>query len=327
MATAAHDDGGFTARRFEPTDRAVWDQLVDSSRSCHFFFRRDYMEYHRDRFDDASLIVESDGVPVALLPASRREDTVVSHGGLTFGGLISTPKLTARRTIEALSQVLAQIAREGAGTLVYKAVPAIYHAVPAEEDLYALFLAGATLIRRDCSAVLRPDSRPPYTKGRRTAVRQGRGASIEVGRDWAFAEFMGLEAEALQRRHGVVPVHAPEEMERLAAAFPDNIKLFTARRRGRLLGGVIVYETPVVAHAQYIAGSEEGYADHALDVVVDLLIGEEYAGKRWFDFGISTTEEGRNLNTGLIRNKESFGARTVVYDTYRLELGGADALA
>jgi hypothetical protein len=320
-------DDGLRARPYEAADRAAWDRLVDDSRSSHFLFRRDYMEYHRDRFDDASLVVESKGQPVALLPASRREGTVVSHGGLTFGGLISTPGLTTRRTVEALNEVMAQLARADADRLVYKAVPAIYHSMPAEEDLYALFIAGASLIRRDCSAALRPQDRLPYTKGRRTAVRQGREAGLEVGRDPAFAEFMGLEAEALQRRHGIVPVHTPEEMERLAAAFPDNIKLFTARRGGRLLGGVIVYETPTVAHAQYIAGSEEGYEDHALDVVVDFLIGEEYTQKRWFDFGISTTEEGRNLNTGLIRNKESFGARAVVYDTYGIDLGGNHALA
>jgi hypothetical protein len=316
-------EGGLRVRHFEPGDREAWDALVGESRSAHFLFRRDYMEYHRDRFEDASMILESDGVPVALLPANRQGDAVVSHGGLTFGGLISTPKLTTRRTAEALNLVLDRLAGEGVTSLIYKAVPSIYDAVPAEEDLYALFAADAALVRRDCSAAVPRANRLPYTKGRRTAVRQGREAGIEVGRDAAFVEFMALEGEALQRRHGVDPVHTAAEMEQLASAFPENIKLFTARRDGRLLGGVIVYETATVAHAQYIAGSEEGYAEHALDAVVDFLIATEYAEKPWFDFGISTTEEGRNLNTGLIRNKESFGARAVVYDTYRIDLGRA----
>lgn len=324
---ASDADSGLEARPFEPADRKAWDELVGESRGCHFFFHRDYMEYHRDRFEDASLLIESDGNPVALLPASRQGDVVTSHGGLTFGGLISTPKLTTRRTIKALDAVIGRLGRDGATTLVYKAVPSIYHAIPAEEDLYALFAADAVLTRRDCSVALRADNRLAYTKGRRAAVRQGRAAGIEVGRDAAFAEFMELEQEALQRRHGVLPVHTPAEMEILATAFPENIKLFSARREGRLLGGVIVYETPMVAHAQYIAGSEEGYESHALDVVLDFLIATEYVAKPWFDFGISTTEEGRNLNTGLIRNKESFGARAVVYDTYRIELEGSDAVA
>jgi Acetyltransferase (GNAT) domain len=308
------------ARPFEDGDRTAWDRLVEESRSCHFLFRRDYMEYHRDRFEDASLVVFDGDVPVALLPASRHGDEVVSHGGLTFGGLISTRKLTTRRTVNALRAVLERLGQDGAAALTYKAVPAIYHRIPAEEDLYALFLAGAVLNRRDCSAALRPSNRLPYTKGRRSAVRKGR-SGLTIGPDTAWLEFMTLEAAALARRHDVAPVHSPEEMERLAANFPDNIKLFTARRDHELLGGVIVYETPMVAHAQYIAGSERGYAEHALDAVVDFLIAEEYAEKPWFDFGISTTEEGWTLNEGLIRNKESFGARAVVHDIYRIELG------
>jgi hypothetical protein len=115
-------------------------------------------------------------------------------------------------------------------------------------------------------------------------------------------------------------------MVMLAGAFSDNIKLFTARREGELYGGVLIYETPTVAHAQYIAGTEAAYAENALDAVLGHLIEDVYADKRWFDFGISTTEEGRNLNTGLMRNKESFGGRAVAYDTYVVGLEDADAL-
>ena len=39
-----------------------------------------------------------------------------------------------------------------------------------------------------------------------------------------------------------------------------------------------------------------------------------------FEFGISTTEGGRSLNEGLARNKESYGARAVVFDWYEVEL-------
>ena len=311
-----------TVRPYASADKAVWDDLVTSSRSNHFMFRRDYMEYHRDRFVDASLLVMQGDSPVAALPASRDGDVAVSHAGLTFGGLVSGPKLTARRTLDALEAVVSHLRGEGSAALVYKAVPHIYHRLPAEEDLYALFRQGAILERRDCSAAIRADSRLRYTKGRRAALGQAASAGLKVGRDTAVADFMAMEGEALQRRHGVDPVHSPAEMHCLAGRFPDNIKLYTARQEGdgKLLGGVLIYETDVVAHAQYIAGTEEGYAVHALDAVVDFLLDSEYEGKRWFDFGISTTDQGRVLNAGLIRNKESYGARAIVHDTYRIEL-------
>jgi GNAT acetyltransferase-like protein len=315
-------DSGLEVVPYSATEEAEWDALVARSRSAHFFFRRSYMEYHADRFEDASLLVRDGAQAVALLPASRDGDLVSSHGGLTFGGLIGGEELTARRTLAALEAVLEYLRGEGAEALVYKAVPHIYHAIPAEEDLYALFRHGAALTRRDCSAALRPQQRPRYSKGRRAALARARKAELEVGTDPALEEFMRLEDEALRRRHGVAPVHSPKEIALLASRFPDNIKLFTARAGGELLAGVIVYETEVVAHTQYIAGTERGYAEHAVDAVIEFLIEDEYAGKRWFDFGISTTEQGRDLNTGLIRNKESYGARAVAYDTYRIELAG-----
>lgn len=48
-----------------------WDAFVDSSRNATFLLRRDYMDYHSDRFTDCSLIIRHGDKPVALLPASR----------------------------------------------------------------------------------------------------------------------------------------------------------------------------------------------------------------------------------------------------------------
>ena len=315
-------DSGLAVRPYVPEDKARWDALVEGSRSRHFFFLRDYMEYHRDRFEDASLLISDGDALVAALPANREGDVVISHGGLTFGGLLAGPELTTRRTVAVMGDVLEHLRRNGVRTLSYKAVPHIYHLIPAEEDLYALFVHGATLVRRDCSSAVRQDSRLGYTKGRRSALRSAEKAELQIARDTDLSGFMQLEDEALRRRHGVAPAHSPEEMTLLADRFPENIKLFTARREGELLAGAVVYETEAVAHTQYIAGTQQGYAEHALDAVIDHLLETEYSQKRWFDFGISTTEEGRTLNEGLVRNKESYGARAVVYDSYRLDLDG-----
>ncbi len=64
--------------------KETWDQFVRSSKNGTFLFLRDYMEYHRDRFEDHSLLIsDEEGAMVALLPANRREETAISHGGLT----------------------------------------------------------------------------------------------------------------------------------------------------------------------------------------------------------------------------------------------------
>ena len=47
---------------------------------------------------------------------------------------------------------------------------------------------------------------------------------------------------------------------------------------------------------------------------------ERYNEKLYFDFGISTEDEGRYLNSGLSDYKNSFGSGSTVYDTYEVSL-------
>ena len=47
---------------------------------------------------------------------------------------------------------MSELRASGISKLIYKAIPHIYHTVPAEEDLYALFLLNAKLFRRDVSS-------------------------------------------------------------------------------------------------------------------------------------------------------------------------------
>ncbi len=50
---------------------------------------------------------------------------------------------------------------------------------------------------------------------------------------------------------------------------------------------------------------------------------KQYAAqKRYFDFGISTGQEGKYLNEGLIAQKEGFGGRVVVQQTWGMALEG-----
>lgn len=307
-----------TVDRYAVGDQDEWDDLVSTARARHFFFERAYMDYHADRFIDCSFVVRIGGQAVAAFPASIQGAEVVSHGGLTFGGFLSGPDLTTTHAVAALDAVAAELRSAGARRLVYKAVPHIYHISPAEEELYALHAAGAVLVRREVSAAVLPWSSPGYTDERRRALARARRAGVVVGEDGQIEEYVTLLRRVLRERHGVDPVHTEAEMRLLANRFPDNIRLFTARIDGELLGGVLVYETVRVAHAQYIAASARGREMGANDIVFDHLLADVYREK-CLDFGISTERNG-DLNVGLMRNKEGFGARAVVHDRYLLEL-------
>jgi hypothetical protein len=309
-------------RRYEPADERLWDDLVARAKNGVFLFRRRYMDYHADRFADHSLLFFEGDKLVGLLPANRRDDALVSHGGLTFGGLVIDDRLRVGAVQKIFDALVEHLYAEGLCRLVYKPVPHIYHTAPAEEDLYALFRLGARLVRRQVSATVRTAERVGYAKGRKWSTKRALASGLEVGPSLDFRGFMALEEAHLREKYGARPTHTADEMELLAGRFPENIKLFTATKGGELLGGVVVYHNRRVAHTQYIGATANGLALGAVDAIIHHLLNDVFKDVTYFDFGTSTADDGSSLNTGLIENKESYGARAVCYDAYELILAG-----
>lgn len=305
-------------RRYRPDMADAWNAFNRRARNGHFLFDRGFMDYHADRFEDASLVVLQDGQIVGLLPANRSGDQVWSHQGLTFGGLVSDP-VGAARSLEILDACAAHWAGEGLRSLTYKARPWIYHRAPAEEDLYWLFRRDATLVRRDVSAAIDYRARGPVSSRRARGARKAANAGLVFERSEDWSGYWTLLETVLSGRHGAAPVHSLDEIRLLGGRFPAEISLHTASLDGRILAGVVMFCSSHVAHAQYIAVGEEGRALGALDGLFEHLIAAHAQTHRYFDFGISNTDQGRVLNDGLIRQKEEFGASAVVHDVYRIE--------
>ena len=305
--------------RYEAGAERLWNTFAAAARNGVFLFDRRYMDYHADRFVDASLLFYEDDALVGLLPANLTGDTLVSHAGLTFGGVVCSARMKASLMVEVFDALVLDLPQRGIAHLIYKAVPHIYHTQPSEEDLYALFRHGARLRHRDVSATIDRRAPLPWSKGRRSCVKRARTQGVVVKPAADFRTFMAIEAENL-KRHQVKPVHSADEIALLASRFPDRIGLYCAFLGDRMLGGVIMYVSDNVAHAQYISATDEGREIGAVDLVLDVLINERYAAWRYFDFGISTERGGEYLNDGLAQNKESFGARTTVYDSYEVDL-------
>lgn len=313
----------FSFEPYKASDEAAWNALVAGSPNGTFLIDRRFMGYHADRFEDASLLVKRRGKLVAVLPAHRSGDRVVSHGGLSYGGLVLADTLGLQAMVELVQALQAHWRGQGVRGLRYKTMPSIYHRLPCEDDRYALWRCGAELVRRDALAVIGPTAAhwPPRRRRAITHVmrqRPGLALSAHAGGGALWGEFWPLLTEQLQARHGSRPAHTQGEIGLLAQRFPAEIGLHLARCEGRVVGGLVLFECPTVSHLQYMAANEEGRRVAALDLLLEQAIACAQAGGRWFDFGHSNEDEGRSLNTGLAFYKESFGASTVVHDHYLL---------
>lgn len=302
-----------------------WNDFVERSRQQSFLLRRDYMDYHADRFDDASLMAYDDaGRLKALLPANRTDEAVWSHQGLTYGGWI-TPRrgFDASTMLEVWDAALQHYRRQGARELLYKPIPWIYPVEPADDDVYALWRSGAEMIGCGASSAIDLCCPAELNENSRRNLKKGENRGLTVSESNDYEAFWAILADVLRERHGCSPVHSVEEMRLLASRFPENIRLYvSASPEGEMLGGTVVYSTPTVAHLQYIAASERGRECGALAVLFDALRRRFAAtgGLRYMDFGISTEQQGAKLNVGLHRQKSGFGGRTVAYPLYRVKL-------
>lgn len=305
--------------RYSADYEQEWNDFVRRSKNGTFLFDRGYMEYHGDRFVDYSLLVRDErGRLVALLPATRHDDVLISHGGLTYGGFVSGDQMTTRRMLDVFGAFIRHIRHDEIERLVYKCVPHIYHSLPAEEDGYALFVHDARLVRRDVSSAI--DMRAPVSmrKGRHGMLRRARRAGLCVEQINGFDRFWPVLEQNLVERHGTKPVHTLGEITYLAERFPENILLFVCAGGDEILAGSVVYLSTNVCHLQYNGASAEGRRQGALDLVLAEVIDRFSSTHRVIDFGISTEREGRHLNRGLIDYKEGFGGRAVNYDFYEM---------
>jgi hypothetical protein len=320
---------------YTPAYAGRWNALVRASKNGTFLFDRQFMDYHADRFTDASLIAldgPGDDNIIALLPAnlSRERDGLwlVSHGGLSYGGWVTDARMTTPVMLRLFDLLRAWAQSRGVVNIRYKAAPRMYHRLPSDEDLYALFVHGAVLARVDVGSVIDLRRSLAWSKGKKQSVAKALKSGVRVRKASEFGPFVTLLTEALAR-HDARPVHTAAELELLAARFPNNIALYQAHLPAAdgedLLAAALVFDCGQTVHTQYMASSARGRELGALDAIIHHLQTDVYATREALSFGISTESDGRILNRGLVGQKEMFGGRAVVHMFYDLPVAPATA--
>ena len=295
-----------------------WNTFVKESKNGLFFFYREFMEYHSDRFKDHSILIFKDSKIMAVFPANESGKQIISHGGLTFGSLILSHYVKAAEVIEIFKEIKKYYTEFFFNEIIYKSIPYIFHKYPSEEDSYALFRNQAHLFRRDISSVIDLSHPIRFSETKRQLIKKCSESNIVVIENNDFEEYWTLLSSVLQKFE-TRPTHTVEEIALLKKKFPENIRLFEARKNNVLVAGIIIFDFENVIHTQYMATSQEGRKYGALDFINHMLI-NEFKNRKYYSFGISTENQGEFLNEGLIQQKENMGARAVTLDFYSIKL-------
>lgn len=305
--------------KYTATDSVRWNEFVQKSKNGIFLFDRNFMDYHKSRFADASLIFSFKNKIIAVFPANAEGNKIYSHQGLTFGSLLLSHKISIAQVEEIFSAMTRYYANLGFDEIIYKKIPFVFSKYPSEEDLYALFRIDAILYRRDISSVIDIQNAVPFSETKKQNVKKCQNVNCKVIEETDFTAFWRLLEKTLLKFE-VRPVHNLEEITYLQSQFPEQITCFCVQLDGEIVAGTVVFDFNDTIHTQYMAASEGGKKIGALDYLIHYLIQEKFQDKRYLSFGISTENDGRILNKGLLQQKEMLGARAVVLDHYKIDL-------
>lgn len=312
---------------YQPHLAEKWNQFLTRAKNATFLFNRGFMDYHSARFTDGSLVIYQGDKIKGVLPANLAGNALYSQQGLSYGGLVVAANLKFNAVATMFQALLKHLHNKGIDSLVIKVLPEIYTSIPAQESNYLLHLCEAELLKSELSSTIANPAELKIQSNRLEGVKKAQKQGLRIKKETDFTGFWNhILIPNLEVRHEAKPVHSLEEISLLASRFPNNIHLYNVYHQDKLVGGSCLFETKTTIHAQYISANQDKQQLGTLDFLFAHLIQKEFAHKKYFDFGISTVDGGKELNQGLLYWKECFGARSTLNTTYKLKTANYNAL-
>lgn len=310
----------FRIEKYSKLHFTQWNDLIGRSKNGTFLFHRDFMEYHSDRFNDYSLLVFDGDRLRAAFPANIVSGELISHQGLTYGGLIYEDRLPLVTISEMFKAIVDFVRSDGVLKILVKQIPYIYYKCAANEMDYILHKEGASQYRKDLNLAIDFSKKVNISKSKLKHFRRISNLGLEVKLDQDFELFWDkVLVPRLGERHNVKPVHTKEEIRLLHNRFPSNILQYNVYKDGEILAGITIFHCGNVIKSQYGATTKEGEKVRALDFVFITLINEYRDKVSFFDMGTVTDNSPDGYNNGLLTQKQELGCSIYLQDFYALQ--------
>ena len=304
--------------KYNNTQIEEWNNFVRENK-IHFFFLRSYMDYHSDRFEDHSLIQRDNEKIISIFPACKKDNKLVSHGGLTFGGIHFSKEIEPSifLWIENFQKIKNYAKENNFKQIIYKPLPHIYKNHISFEEESALINEGFELYSSGLSMSLMLNNDINLSSRRKRMIKKSKDLVFEeIEERFLYPTLERL----LKEKYDVAPIHTLSELEYLKSKHPDNISSFVAKDRdGKVLAGVICFNHEQTVHTQYISSTDEGRSNGALDGLFNYLFNLYKNEYKIFDFGTSMNRD-NSINFGLLKQKSEFGCSVTPYNYFKIDI-------
>jgi len=267
------------------------------------------MDYHNDRFEDFSILIYKNKSLVGLIPANRLKNTVYSHQGLTYGGLLLETNSKVLFLEEIMTAVKKFYKDNGVTDFQLKSFPSgypHYQTIPISSFFKN---SKSKIITTYKSLAIDYSKGVKIHKTKLKHQRKGLERGLEIRLDNDFKTFWTeVLIPKLKDRYQTKPVHSLDEIEQLHSFFPDKILQFNVYLQDKILGGITIYNKGAVVKSQYSATTFEGQNNYAIDVLFLYLINHfKNIGTQFFCMGTVTTNDSLGYNPGLLKQKQELG--------------------
>jgi hypothetical protein len=312
----------FSVKQYQESDYENWNAFIGQAKNATFLFHRDFMEYHKDRFADFSLMIFDDEKLVAVLPANRVGEEAFSHQGLTYGGLVYSAKMTGKEVEDVLDSLLSFFKENGIQSFYFKPIPFFYSSKGNAEMDFFLLKKGAFLDKKEMNLAINLAMPLTISKSKLKHFRKIEELDLELVEENQFESFWELVlTPRLLEKYDAKPVHTLQEITKLKENFPNNIKQFSVYYDGVIIAGITLFETQTVVKSQYGATTKKGEELRALDFLfISLIQKYKREGKLFFDMGIVNDDNEKGYHPGLLKQKEELGCSVYSQDFYKMSI-------
>ena len=319
--------------QYSDNQREDWEKFIEhKALNSTFLHSRDFFDHNLiNAQEDASLIFYRGKTIIAVFPAVLYQENnyriLNSHLRATYGGFIVSRELGIQEAIILVQEVILFAKHKEVDQIIVRNPFRIFNSQQCDETDYAMWYHGFRIKSRELEIAvpLNGDHKIIKSQYHHTTARNVKkgNSQVEVKISEDFESYWVLLEKCLMGQYGKKPTHDYPGIQKLRANIRDNkILLFAAYHNSRLIGGVVVFNfNELILHAQYAASDYEFKNLCPLHSVFDFIIDWGHQrGAKYLNLGMANEEEGRKINYGLFRFKESFGGRGVLRETMYLEL-------
>lgn len=310
---------------YHSSKKTVWDDFVlEQSVNGTFLQTKNFLDYHPDgRFEDASFLLENEkGHLVAVVPGctlmEEGKKVFFSHKGSTFGGIVISKKYYRSADVfQLIDAVEHYLTQENYDKLVLKQTSSLFSTENTDLLDYCLFQRGyghyAELSTYVDLELCQEDILAQFSQSKRSCIRSKHCQNFifrALVKEKEHESAYHLLSHNLKKFHAT-PVHTSEELyELVTSRLLKETEYFGVFEEDELLAmSLVFYVKDKIVHTQYLASGSEMVAKNAMMFLCYQLLKEyKERGYKKVSWGISTEQQGAEINLGLIRAKESYGS-------------------